>query len=89
MEEPPHDIFKVPAALSQIVVIQAVVSLKKIFTHLLNGPLGVDLFILDLVDDSVHKEPILKHEEVGIDEKRRLGPALALQLRLHALELSA
>src|SRR6266478_4772963 len=53
------------------------------------GALGVDLFILDLVDDSIHKEPILKHEEVGIDKKRRLGPALALQLRLHALELFA
>src|SRR5262245_60883573 len=68
---------------------QTIVCLKQIVADLLNRPLGIDAVRLDLIDDAVDKEAILEHQQMCVDEERRLMPAVPFQLRLHSLQLIA
>src|SRR5207247_4442268 len=45
-----------------------------IVTHLLNRPFRIDRVGFDLLDDAVDKQPVLEHEQMSIDEKRRFPP---------------
>jgi hypothetical protein len=49
-----------------------VVGFKQFVTHLLNGPLGIDLFVLNFVDDAIDKRLVLG-SEMRIDQEGRFG----------------
>src|SRR4030095_11914962 len=76
VEQPPDNVVQIAATFTQVFVIQAVVRLEKFVADLLYRPLGIDAIGFDLFDNPIDEQPVLQHEQMRVDEKRRFRAGL-------------